>query len=269
MTGADGTPAPTARKRSRLGMIVLKSKEEIAVMREANQIVAEVHEELKARARPGTSTEELDRIAERTARKYKAECAFKGYRGYPKSLCTSVNEVIVHGIPSPDCVLKEGDILSLDFGVYYKGFYGDAAVTIPIGEISEKARRLLKTTEECLERAISLMREGRRLSDISASIQQHAEENGFSVVRDFVGHGIGRQLHEDPQVPNYGSPGTGIRLKRGMVLAIEPMVNEGDWQVRILSDGWTAVTQDGSLSAHFEHTVAVTEDGPQVLSRLE
>ena len=249
-------------------MIVLKSPEEIGIMRDANQIVAEVHEELKQRAVPGTTTRELDELAERIAVKRKAKCAFKGYRGYPNCLCTSLNEVIVHGIPS-DRALKEGDILSLDFGVIYKGFCGDAAVTIPIGETSERAENLMRTTEECLEKAIGLMYEGNRLADVSAVIQEHAEKNGYSVVRDFVGHGIGRSLHEDPQVPNYGKSGTGIRLKRGMVLAVEPMVNEGDWGIRILKDGWTAVTKDGSLSAHFEHSVAITDNGPCVLSKLQ
>jgi methionyl aminopeptidase len=249
-------------------MIVLKSPEEIAIMRDANQIVAEVHEELKQRAVSGTTTRELDELAERIAIKRKAKCAFKGYRGYPNCLCTSLNEVIVHGIPS-DRALKEGDILSLDFGVIYKGFCGDAAVTIPIGQSSETAENLMRTTEKCLDKAIGLMYEGNRLADVSAVIQEHAEKNGYSVVRDFVGHGIGRSLHEDPQVPNYGKSGTGIRLKRGMVLAVEPMVNLGDWGIRILKDGWTAVTKDGSLSAHFEHSVAITDNGPCVLSRLQ
>jgi methionyl aminopeptidase len=248
-------------------MIVLKSPEEIAVMRDANQIVAEVHEELKLRAVPGATTGELDRLAEKIARKRRAACAFKGYRGYPKSLCTSLNDVIVHGIPSAT-MLKEGDILSLDFGVVYKGFHGDAAVTVPIGEISDRARQLIKTTQQCLDKAIGQMYAGNRLADVSAVIQEHAERNGYSVVRDFVGHGIGRSLHEDPQVPNYGKAGTGIRLKEGMVLAIEPMVNEGDWGIRILEDGWTAVTKDGSLSAHFEHSVAITNNGPCILSLL-
>jgi len=246
-------------------MIVLKSPQEIAVMREANQIVAELLQELKARAVPGVSTRELDEIAERFIRKKKAKCAFKGYRGYPNCLCTSVNDVIVHGLPS-SAELREGDILSIDCGVYYKGFYGDAAITVPIGRVSERAQRLIQTTRECLHLAIERMVEGNRLSDISHAIQTCAEKEGFSVVRDFVGHGIGRQLHEDPQVPNYGQAGTGIRLKTGMVLAIEPMVNEGHWGVRILKDGWTAVTEDGSLSAHFEHSVAITDNGPLVLS---
>lgn len=248
-------------------MIILKSQQEIAVMRDANQIVAEVHQELKLRAVPGATTRELDDLAERMALKRRARCAFKGYRGYPNCLCTSLNEVIVHGIPS-ERTLKEGDILSLDFGVVYKGFCGDAAITIPIGAVSEKAKKLVQTTEECLQKAIDQMYEGNRLADVSSAIQQHAEANGFSVVRDFVGHGIGRSLHEDPQVPNYGKAGTGIRLKEGMVLAIEPMVNEGDWAIRILPDGWTAVTKDGTLSAHVEHSVAITGNGPYVLSAL-
>ncbi|MEW6443681.1 MAG: type I methionyl aminopeptidase [bacterium] len=248
-------------------MIVLKSPQEIGLMWEANQIVAEILNDLKEKAGPGVTTRELDALAEKYIKKRRARSAFKGYRGYPNCLCTSVNEVIVHGVPSSS-ELREGDILSMDCGVYYKGFYGDAAVTIPIGEIPEETRTLVRTTEECLQRAIDEMKEGNRLSDISFAIQQHAESRGFSVVRDFVGHGIGRQLHEDPQVPNYGVSGTGVRLKTGMVLAIEPMVNQGHWSVRILEDGWTAVTSDGSLSAHFEHSVAITENGPFVLSRL-
>jgi methionyl aminopeptidase len=246
-------------------MIVLKSPQEISVMREANLIVADVLHTLKEKALPGVTTRELDRLAEQTALKNKATCAFKGYRGYPWALCASRNEVIVHGMPSSE-ELREGDILSLDFGVFYKGFYGDSAVTFPIGEVDEETQRLIRTTEECLHRAIDRMHEGNRLSDISSSIQEHAESRGFSVVRDFVGHGIGRQLHEDPQVPNYGKPGTGVRLKPGMVLAVEPMVNAGDWRIQILEDGWTAVTRDRRLSAHFEHSVAITENGPLVLS---
>jgi methionyl aminopeptidase len=247
-------------------MIVLKSTQEIAMMWEANQIVAALLQELKEKAAPGVTTQELDELAERWIRKRKAKCAFKGYRGYPNCLCTSVNNVIVHGLPSSS-ELQEGDILSLDCGAYYKSFYGDAAITIPIGRASKKAERLIRTTQECLQRAIEQMISGNRLSDISCAIQRHAEAAGYSVVRDFVGHGIGRQLHEDPQVPNYGVPGTGIRLKAGMVLAIEPMVNEGHWSIRILQDGWTAVTEDGALSAHFEHSVAITDNGPFVLSQ--
>jgi len=236
-------------------------------MREANLIVAEVLHTLRERAQPGLTTRDLDRVAEKTALKHKASCAFKGYRGYPCALCASRNEVVVHGIPSGE-ELQDGDILSLDFGVCYKGFFGDAAVTIPIGEVDEEAQRLIRTTEECLYRAIDCMHEGRRLSDVSCSIQDHAESCGFSVVREFVGHGIGRKLHEDPQVPNYGKSGTGVRLKHGMVLAVEPMVNAGDWRIQILEDGWTAVTKDRRRSAHFEHSVAITENGPFVLSAL-
>jgi methionyl aminopeptidase len=249
-------------------MIVLKSPQEIAIMREANQIVAETLETLKQKANPGITTLELNELAEHVAEKYKATCAFKGYRGFPYALCTSVNEVVVHGLPS-HYSLKEGDMLSLDFGIHFKGFYGDAAITIPIGKVSSEAERLIQTTQVCLKKAIEKMKEGNRLADVSAAIQEHAESLGYSVVRDFVGHGIGRELHEDPQVPNYGKPGTGIRLKKGMVLAIEPMVNSGDFGIRILEDGWTAMTIDASLSAHFEHSVAITENGPYILSLLE
>ncbi len=248
-------------------MIVLKTPEEIAIMHEANQIVAEILETLKQKASPGVTTLELDQMAEQYAKKRGATCAFKGYRGYTHALCASLNEVIVHGVPSSHA-MREGDILSLDFGVYYKGYYGDAAITFPVGKISKQAESLMNTTKECLLKAIDEMVEGNRLSNVSVAIQQHAEAQGFSVVRDFVGHGIGRQLHEDPQVPNYGSRNTGIRLKRGMVLAVEPMVNEGDWRIQVLDDGWTAVTKDRSLSAHFEHSVAITENGPLVLSKL-
>lgn len=248
-------------------MIVLKTPKEIAVMQEANQIVAEVLEALKQKAEAGVTTKELDDLAEQLAKKRKVECAFKGYRGYAHCLCASLNEVIVHGIPSA-CELQDGDILSLDFGVFYKGYYGDAAITFPIGQVDRKAERLMETTKDCLRKAIEQMVEGNRVSDISVAIQSHAESNGYSVVRDFVGHGIGRQLHEDPQVPNYGSSGTGVRLKNGMVLAVEPMVNEGDWRIQILDDGWTAVTKDRTLSAHFEHSVAITENGPLILSRF-
>jgi len=197
-----------------------------------------------------------------------ARPAFKGYRGYPYSLCTSVNSEVVHGMPS-ERELKEGDIVSLDFGVLHDGYYGDAAVTVPVGEISPAARRLLRVTEEALYRGISAARAGNRIGDISAAIQGHVEAAGFSVVRDLVGHGIGKSLHEDPQVPNYGSSGRGIELKPGMVFAIEPMVNEGTYRVDVLRDGWTVVTADGKLSAHFEHSVAVTENGPVILSRID
>jgi len=248
-------------------MIELKTSREISIMWEANQIVAEALEQLKLKCVVGTTTLELNEFAEQLARKTKVECAFKGYRGYSHGLCTSLNEVIVHGIPSSRA-LEEGDILSLDFGVLHKGYYGDAAVTIPIGKVNRKAQHLMKTTEECLSMAIDQMLPGHRISEVSLAIQQHAESHGFSVIRDFVGHGIGRQLHEDPQVPNYGVRGSGVRLKKGMVLAVEPMVSEGDWRVEVLPDGWTAVTRDRSRAAHFEHSVAITENGPFVLSRL-
>jgi methionyl aminopeptidase len=215
--------------------------------------------------RPGVSTAELDRLAEEFILAKGARPAFKGYHGYPATLCTSVNDVIVHGIPSERCILKEGDIISLDCGVVVDGFYGDGAVTLPVGKISPEAQRLLQVTRECLELAVKEARPGRRLGDVSAAIQRHAEEAGFSVVREFVGHGIGRSLHEEPQVCNYGVPGTGPELRPGLVLAIEPMVNEGSPHVRVDADGWTARTEDGKLSAHFEYSVAVTENGPWVL----
>ena len=247
--------------------IILKSPQEIEKMRRSNQIVAEILAEMKTSARPGVTTRELDELAEALLAKLKAHSAFKGYNGYPAALCTSVNEEVVHGIPS-NRVLKEGDILSLDFGAIYDGFYGDAAITLPIGSISTEAEQLLRVTEEALYLAIDQARPENRLMDISAAIQRHVESHGFSVVRDFVGHGIGKHLHEKPQVPNFGIPGRGVRLKPGMTLAIEPMINAGGCEVMIREDGWTAVTKDGSLSAHFEHSVAVTENGPAILSKL-
>ena len=247
--------------------IVLKSPQEIEKMRRSNQIVAEILEEVGTAARPGVTTRELDELAVALLVRYKARSAFKGYNGYPAALCTSVNEEVVHGIPSLR-VLREGDILSLDFGAVADDFFGDAAITLPIGRISEEAGRLLRVAEEALYLAIDQARPENRLQDISAAIQRHVESNGFSVVRDFVGHGIGRQLHEKPQIPNFGVPGRGIRLQPGMILAIEPMINAGGYEVEILPDGWTAVTKDRSLSAHFEHSVAVTENGPHILSKL-
>lgn len=236
-------------------------------MRRAGRVVAEVLEVLKERVRPGATTLDLDDIAEEETRKRRAVPAFKGYKGYPHTLCTSVNEQVVHGMPSKR-VLFEGDILSIDFGVLLDGFYGDSAVTLPVGKVSEDAARLMRVTEESLGKAIDAARPGNRLGDVSSAVQAHVEAQGFSVVREFVGHGIGRELHEPPQVPNFGMPGRGIKLKAGMVFAIEPMINIGGWAIKVLDDGWTAVTADGSLSAHFEHTVAVTDNGPQVLSRL-
>ncbi|MDO8446014.1 MAG: type I methionyl aminopeptidase [Deltaproteobacteria bacterium] len=248
--------------------VVLKSRQEIVEMKAANRIVAEILDAIKGIVRPGITTEELNGFAEEKLREKKAKPAFKGYRGYPKALCTSVNSQVVHGIPSRT-PLKDGDLLSIDFGAYYKGFYGDAAITIPVGNVSDEALRLKNIAEEALYAGIKKAYPGNRLSDISFAIQSLVEKNGFSVVREFVGHGIGRSLHEEPQVPNFGCPGLGVRLKAGMVLAIEPMINAGGSEVKILQDGWTAVTKDGSLSAHFEHTVAITEDGPVILTRLD
>lgn len=246
--------------------IILKSPHEIEKMRQSNLIVAEILAEIKKAAQPGVTTQDLNELAEALLVRKKARSAFKGYRGYPAALCTSVNEEVVHGIPS-NRILKEGDILSLDFGVIYEDYYGDAAVTLPIGRISPEAERLLRVGEEALGFAIREVRPGNRLQDVSAAIQEHVEKNGFSVVRDFVGHGIGRYLHEKPQVPNYGVRGRGVRLRPGMTLAIEPMINAGGYEVVVLEDGWTAVTKDRSLSAHFEHSVAVTDNGPYILSQ--
>lgn len=247
--------------------IILKSPDEIESMRRAGVVVAEVLEVLKGKVRPGATTLDLEEIAEEETRKRKASPAFKGYRGYPFCLCTSVNSEVVHGMPSKK-VLKEGDIVSIDYGSFVEGFYGDAAVTVPVGRVSEEAARLVRVTEESLAKAVEAAREGNRLLDISSAVQSHVEPQGFSVVRDFVGHGIGRELHEPPQVPNFGVPGRGVKLKAGMVLAIEPMINSGGWAIKVLEDGWTAVTADGKLSAHFEHTVAITLDGPRVLTKL-
>jgi len=247
--------------------IILKTLEEIETMRRSSLIVAEILLLLKDKVRPGITTLDLERTAEEETRKRKARPAFKGYRDYPYCLCTSVNEQVVHGMPSKRA-LKDGDILSIDFGVLYDGFYGDSAITVPVGEVTVDAMRLINVTAESLDRAIEAARVGNRLMDISYAVQGYVEAEGFSVVREFVGHGIGRELHEPPQVPNFGEPGKGMRLKAGMVLAIEPMINMGQGGVRILDDGWTAVTVDGSLSAHFEHTVAITEKGPYVLSRV-
>ena len=234
-------------------------------------IVAEVLQELKARVAPDVTTLELDTIAEELTLKKKAVPAFKGYsvagRVYPRCLCASINEEIVHGIPS-NRPLHEGDIVGLDYGVIYDGFYGDSAITVGIGKVSEEARRLMDVTEQSLYRGIQELHEGKRLGDLGAAVQRFAESAGFSVVRAFVGHGIGKKLHEEPPVPNYGEPDRGLRLKEGMVLAIEPMVNAGSYEVEIKEDGWTAVTKDGSLAAHFEHSVAITKNGPYILSQL-
>ena len=246
-------------------MIIYKSREEIETLDRCNRVVAQILAEVAGQVEPGVTTADLDQLADRMCRDARVRPAFKGYRGYPCVLCTSVNEEVVHGIPSPKKVLKEGDIIGLDFGVVLDGYFGDAAVTVTVGRISREARDLLSATRESLRRGIAAARPGRRLSDISAAVQRHAESHGYTVVREFVGHGIGTSLHEDPQVPNHGTPGSGPVLKEGLVLAIEPMVNIGGPAVRIHADGWTASTLDGSLSAHFERSIAITEDGPLVL----
>ncbi|MFW6123811.1 MAG: type I methionyl aminopeptidase [Acidobacteriota bacterium] len=246
-------------------MIIYKNHKEVKLMRQSNQIVAQILNELKEMAKPGIRTKELDEYAEKRTAELGAKPAFKGYRGFPACLCTSINEEIVHGIPSSRS-LREGDILSMDFGVVCNGFYGDAAVTVPIGEISPKAQKLIQTVKACLNQGIEQFRIGNRISDISSAVQKCVESNGFSVIRSFVGHGIGFSLHEEPQVPNFGSPGHGPKIKPGMVIAIEPMISAGDWDVEILEDNWTAVTRDRSLSAHYENTIAATENGPDVLS---
>jgi methionyl aminopeptidase len=248
-------------------MILLKSLQEIARMEMANRIVAEILEGVKERIRPGVETRELDELAEELCRRRQVEPAFKGYRGYPSSICVSVNEEVVHGIPGAR-KLKTGDLVSLDFGVKHDGYYGDAAVTVAVGKVAPRARALLEATEASLYAGIAQVKTGKRLSDICHAVQTAVEGKGFAVIREFVGHGIGRSLHEDPQIPNFGPPGRGPLLQPGMTLAIEPMTSAGSWMVKILQDGWTAVTQDGSLSAHFEHTVALTENGVLILSRL-
>ncbi len=247
--------------------IVIKSDQEIAVMRQAGRIVASVLEMLKLAVRAEMKTEELDTIAARGVERLGAQPSFKGYRGFPANLCVSVNDEIVHGIPGKR-VLHEGDIVSLDFGAIFMGFHGDAAVTIGIGKISSQAERLLETTRGALQAGIAAARPGAKLGDVSATIQQYAESRGYSIVREYTGHGIGRQMHEEPMVPNFGLPGEGPTLKKGMALALEPMVNIGDWRTRLGDNHWTVYTNDGSLSAHFEHTIAITGTGPEVLTSL-
>jgi methionyl aminopeptidase len=252
-------------------VISLKSPREIEIMRRANVIVAEVLGALKERVAPGVTTLELDALAEELTLKKNAIPAFKGYnvagRIYPCCLCASINDEIVHGIPSKRA-LREGDIIGLDYGVIYEGYYGDSAVTVGVGRVNEEARRLMSITEKSLYKGIEQLHDGKRLGDLGSVVQEVAESAGFSVVRAFVGHGIGKKLHEEPPVPNYGEPDRGLRLKEGMVLAIEPMLNAGSYEVEIKEDGWTAVTKDGSLAAHFEHSVAITKDGPYILSQL-
>ncbi|HWP45924.1 MAG TPA: type I methionyl aminopeptidase [Candidatus Limnocylindrales bacterium] len=248
--------------------VILKSREEINKIKVSCRLVAELLKELIKLVAPGITTAELDAFAQDWLKKRKAKSAFKGYRNYPAYICTSVNEQVVHGIPSSR-KLKSGDIIGLDVGVVVDNYYGDAALTVPVGRISPEAERLLQVTQEALYKGIEQAYPGNRLGDISYAVQSHVEKNSFSVVRDFVGHGIGRKLHEDPQVPNFGTPGKGERLRVGMVLAIEPMVNMGGPEVEILEDKWTAVTQDRSLSAHFEHSIAITENGPEILTNLD
>ena len=251
-------------------MIFLKNDEEIAKMRKAGRIVAGTIDRVVAAVAPRRTTADLDRVAEDYIRSVGATPSFLGYRGFPASICASLNSEVVHGIPSPKRVLADGDVLSLDFGAIWEGFHADSAVTVFVGEPpSAEAEKLVRVTEESLEAGISEIREGNRLGDIGHAVQQVVEGAGFAVVREYVGHGVGRALHEDPQIPNYGQPGKGLPLKRGMVVAIEPMVNMGDWPTRALADGWTVVTADGSRAAHWEHTVAITEDGPWVLTAPE
>jgi len=249
-------------------MIVLKSPREIELMREAGRIVALTLAVLAEKAKEGVSTAQLEEWAEEVIRKNKAIPSFKGYRGYPASICVSVNEEVVHGIPSPKRVLKEGDVVSIDVGAIYRGYHGDAAITIGIGRITEEAEKLIEVTKGALEAAISAAKAGNRLGDISWAIQSYAEKHGFNVVREYTGHGIGRYMHEEPQVPNVGTPGKGVLLKPGMTLALEPMVVAGSWEVEVLPDGWTVVTKDKSLAAHFEHTIAITDGDAEILTKL-
>jgi len=248
-------------------MIILKSPDEVAKMRVAGSIVAETIDAVLAAVEPGVSTADLDVVAEAFIVERKATPSFKGYRGFPASICASLNEEVVHGIPSPKRILKEGDVLSLDFGAIWDGYHADSAITVFVGEPpSAEAEKLVRVTEEALEAGVSQIRPGGRLSDISHAVQQVVEGAGFSVVREYVGHGVGRSLHEDPQIPNYGLPGRGPELRPGLVVAVEPMVTMGDWKTRVLADDWTVVTADRSLAAHFEHSIAVTEDGREVLT---
>jgi methionyl aminopeptidase len=250
-------------------VIVCRSAEELKRMRAAGRLVGEVLTELASLVAPGVTTADLDDLAEKRIRKAGATPAFKGYHGYPATICASINEEVIHGIPSGRRVLNEGDVISIDVGASLDGYFGDSAVTLAVGKVSEEAATLLRVTEESLFKAIERVRPGGRISDIGHAVQAHVEAYGFSVVREFVGHGIGQRMHEEPQVPNYGEPGRGPRLAEGMVLAIEPMVNAGKPAVKVLGDGWTAVTRDRSLSAHFEHTVAVTANGPWILTARE
>jgi len=247
--------------------VELKSQDEIAHMRDAGRIVAEILDALEKAVAPGVTTWDLDQLSERLIHEKGARPAFKGYKGFPSCLCTSINQEVVHGIPSRKRRLEGGDLVKLDFGVIYAGFYGDSARTIPVGTVRPEAIALSDATRESLEAGIRAAVSGNRIGDIGHAVQSHVEARGYTVVRDFVGHGIGRRLHEEPQIPNFGTPGTGMKLRPGMVLAIEPMVNAGTWEVETLDDDWTAVTLDGKLSSHWEHTVLVTDAGPEVLTR--
>ncbi len=249
-------------------MIIVKSKREIELMKEAGKIVAYTHEVIKEKIRPGISTLELDQIAEKVIRNHGAEPSFKGYGGFPGSICSSINDEVVHGIPSTERILEPGDIISVDIGAFFKGYHGDAARTHGVGEISTEAQRLIDVTRESFYQGLTYCREGYKLSDISHAIGSYVESHGFSVVRNYVGHGVGQSLHEDPQIPNYGEPNKGPRLKSGMVFAIEPMVNYGGYDVRTLANGWTVVTMDNSLSAHYENTLAITTGEPELLTIL-
>jgi len=249
-------------------MIIYKTDDEIRMMRASSRIVARILSELRPMIKPGTKTSDLDAFAEKRAKALGAKPAFKGYRGYPASLCVSINEEIIHGIPSPR-TLREGDIVSLDFGVLYDGFYGDAARTYPVGTVSPAARKLIQAAELAFYKGVEKMIEGNRISDISSTVQDYVEAQGFSVIRSFVGHGIGRSLHEEPQVPNFGFPGRGPKIRSGLVLAVEPMIAAGGWDVEVMTDGWTAVTRDRSLAAHYEQTVALTDRGVEILSADE
>jgi methionyl aminopeptidase len=250
-------------------MIYLKSERELNLMRKAGAIVARILDDMAQMAAPGLSTGEIDRFAESRIKELGAKPAFKGYNGFPACVCISVNQEVVHGIPSNKRILKDGDIVGIDFGVIYDGWYGDSARTVAVGKITPEAQKLLEVTQESLNRGIAQCRDGNRVFDIGHAVQNYVENFGYGVVREFVGHGIGRALHEDPQVPNYGPKGKGPALKVGMVLAIEPMINAGSHEVKVLKDGWTAVTTDNSLSAHFEHTVAITPNGPEILTALQ
>ncbi|HVA24183.1 MAG TPA: type I methionyl aminopeptidase [Chloroflexota bacterium] len=249
-------------------MITIKSKAEFQTMRRAGRLVAETLDKLRTAVKPGMTTGDLDKIAYEHITKHGGVPSFKGYHGFPASICTSVNDEVVHGIPSKRRVVAEGDIISIDCGAIIDGWHGDAAVTVPVGHTDPEMERLLRITEESLHKGIELAVPGKRLGDVSAAIQRYAEANGYSVVREYVGHGIGRDMHEDPQIPNWGTPGRGVLLKQGMALALEPMVNAGKADVRVLKDDWTVVTKDGKWSAHFEHTVALTENGPEILTKL-